>query len=86
MSDYTFAEYTDMVLIYGEAQGDAEEARRLYTERFPKRKPPSCSTIINLIQRLRETGTLFNLGNLRTNFFLILLILCIINKFLSGSR
>lgn len=44
MAMYTNIERTDMVLIYGEARGNAEEARRIYMERFPQRLAPAAGT------------------------------------------
>lgn len=55
---YTIEEYTDMILIYGEALKNGNEAMRLYQERFPYRRHPTDKTFKALEQRLRETGIL----------------------------
>ncbi|KAJ3646295.1 hypothetical protein Zmor_023887 [Zophobas morio] len=57
MAMYTNIERTDMVLIYGEARGNAEEARRIYMERFPQRLAPAAGTFIKNVQHLRDHGT-----------------------------
>ena len=54
MADYTLDELTDMHLIYGEAR----EARRLYAERFLRRRLPNHVTFQRLDARIRETGVL----------------------------
>ena len=57
MVEYTFAEYTDMILPYGEARGNGRAARRLYQDRFPQRPTPSHTLFTVIPQRLRERGT-----------------------------
>lgn len=57
MNRYTNAEMTDMHYIYGLADGNALEARRLYTERFPGRIAPDRKTFESIHRRLYETGT-----------------------------
>ncbi|GJQ78998.1 hypothetical protein Trydic_g159 [Trypoxylus dichotomus] len=47
-----------MLIIYGEACGNASKSRRLYEERFPDRKRPSAQVFVNTIFRLRAKGTL----------------------------
>lgn len=47
-----------MLLIYGEAGMSGRAARKLYAERFPKRRIPSANTFARIEQRLRETGKL----------------------------
>lgn len=54
--EYTFTEYCDMHLIYGEARCNALRAQRLYAERFPNRQLPNSKTFQRVDQRLRETG------------------------------
>lgn len=54
---YTFEEYADIHMIYGEARGNARAAARLYRERFPERRHPHYSTFIDTHRRIRETGT-----------------------------
>nr|CAI5834456.1 unnamed protein product [Callosobruchus analis] len=39
--DYTFAEYADMLLIYGEVHCNGKAALRLYQERVPERRVPA---------------------------------------------
>lgn len=55
--DYTNEELTDMHLMYGLAQGNGREARKLYHERFPNRRLPSHPTFASVDRRLRETGS-----------------------------
>lgn len=57
MVDFTFEEYADMHLIYGEARCNTREAERLYAERFPNRRHPSRNTFAAVHRRLRETGS-----------------------------
>lgn len=52
------AELAQMHFIYGLADGNAAEARRIYQERFPNREIPSERTFTRLHARLCETGTL----------------------------
>lgn len=55
--EYTYEEYADIHLIYGEARGNARAAARLYRDKFPNRRHPHYSTFIEIHRRLRETGT-----------------------------
>ena len=57
MVEYTFTEYTDMILPYGEARGNGRAARRLYQDRFPQRPIPSHTLFAVITQRLRERDT-----------------------------
>ena len=57
MVEYTFAEYTDMILPYGEARGNGRAARRLYQDRFPQRPTPSHTLFAVITQWLQERGT-----------------------------
>ena len=57
MVEYSFAEYTDMFFLYGEARGNGRNARRLYQDRFSQRSTPSYTLSAIILQRLRETGT-----------------------------
>ena len=57
MVEYTFAEYIDMILPYGEARGNGRAARRLYQDRFPQRPTPSHTLFAVITQQLRERGT-----------------------------
>lgn len=56
MEEFSFAEYADIHLIYGLAQGNAAQAVRLYAERFPNRRLPHWKTFVKVDTRLRETG------------------------------
>ena len=54
---YTIDEYCDMHLMYGQAQQNAYETRRLYQEKFPQRRLPSVKTFRAVDIRIRETGS-----------------------------
>ena len=54
---YTFVEYTNMILLYGEARGNGRAARRLYQDRFPQRPAPLYTLSAVITQWLRERGT-----------------------------
>ena len=56
MQEYSYAEYADMHLIYGEALSNSSKARILYAERFPARILPSQKTFQRVDRSLRETG------------------------------
>jgi hypothetical protein len=56
--DYTFAEMADIHFLYGCANGNAHEVRRVYQETFPNRRLPCNRTISRIAQRLRERGKL----------------------------
>jgi hypothetical protein len=45
-----------MIMLYGEAGGNAAGAKRLYEERFPGRCIPDARTFTRTVQRLRESG------------------------------
>lgn len=47
--DYTFGDLPDVHLSYGAALGNAEEARRIYRERYPRRRSPSARIVHPLI-------------------------------------
>lgn len=57
MANYTNSEMADMHFIYGLANGNAREARRLYMERYPNRMIPDHRIFSNIHRRLGETGT-----------------------------
>ena len=57
MVEYTFAEYTDMIFLYGEARGNGRATCRLYQDRFPQRLTPSHTLFAVITQWLRERGT-----------------------------
>ena len=65
---YSFAELTDMHIVYGELRSNVLAAERLYRERFPKRHHPSRRVFI--YKRRRETSSLQRRhegpGNMRT--------------------
>ncbi|XP_036138669.1 uncharacterized protein LOC105832958 isoform X2 [Monomorium pharaonis] len=54
---YTAQEYTDMIICYGLARENSMAAERLYADRFPNRRHPTAQTILNCIQRTKETGS-----------------------------
>ena len=56
MVEFTFAEYTDMIFLYGEARGNGRATRCLYQDRFPQRPTPSLTLFAVIAQRLRERG------------------------------
>lgn len=56
--DYTFPEMRDMHFVYGLADGNAAEARRLYAERYPNRVLPVARVFTNIHRRLGEMGQL----------------------------
>jgi hypothetical protein len=47
-------------LIYGEARGHLELARKIYGERLPQRILPNARTFINVVQHLRDFGRFQN--------------------------
>lgn len=57
MANYTNSEMAEMHFIYGLANGNAREARRLYMERYPNRIIPDHRIFSNIHRRLVETGT-----------------------------
>lgn len=57
MEKFTNAEMTDMHFVYGQANGNTYEARRIYAKRYPKRITPDPRTFTNLHRRLQENGT-----------------------------
>lgn len=57
MHMYTNAEMADMHFMYGRANGNATEARRMYAEEFPNRLLPSDKIFSRLHIRLSETGS-----------------------------
>lgn len=56
--NYSSAELTDMLLVYGESRQNSREAIRLYNERYPQRRTPSKNIFEHIVRRLRETGCL----------------------------
>lgn len=54
---YTNAEMADMHFVYGLANGNSYEARRIYQQKYPRRLVPCAETFTNIHRRLAETGT-----------------------------
>ena len=52
MVEYTNTEYTDRVLVYGEAAFNGRATHWIYQERYP-----SHNLLAEVIQRVRERGT-----------------------------
>ena len=63
--NYAYEELTNMHQIYGLAQENGREARKLYHERFPNRRLPAHPTFVSMDRRLRETGS-FDISNTGT--------------------
>jgi hypothetical protein len=57
MNAFTNAEMADMVFVYGLADGNSYEAKRIYEERYPQRLAPCAATFANLFRRLSESGS-----------------------------
>jgi hypothetical protein len=57
MATFSNNELTDIVLTYGESQGNAALAQRMYMERFPNRRIPNVRTFVRVVQRLRDHGS-----------------------------
>lgn len=53
---YSNNELTDMHFTYGQANGNAREAKRLYQEKYPNRRQPDRKLFSRLHARLCETG------------------------------
>lgn len=51
---FTYDEYVNMLLIYGECRKNSRRARDLYRERFPNRTTPSKNTFAYVEQKLRH--------------------------------
>jgi hypothetical protein len=52
--DYTFAELRDMYYLYDVAEGNALKAKRMYRERFPKRRHPSRKMFVSMLELLMQ--------------------------------
>ena len=65
MVEYTHTEYTDMVLVQGEAARNGRAARWMYRERYAHRVTPLHTLFAKVIQLLLEIGT-FNIN--RTDY------------------
>lgn len=57
MVEFTNQEFAEMHLIYGLADGNCYEARRLYAQRYPNRILPDPRTFANVHNRLCENGS-----------------------------
>lgn len=56
--NYTSAELTDMLLIYGQTNQNARQAVRVYQETYPQRRIPGKNIFPRIVSHLRETGSL----------------------------
>lgn len=54
-----------MLLIYGEARGNAQQAQQLYQGRYPDRRQPTPKTFQNVERRLRTTSSLARMPPVR---------------------
>ena len=52
------AELTDVHLIYGLVEGNAQATERLYHKRYSQRDAPDCQIFTNLYHNLHEYGSL----------------------------
>ena len=59
--EYSNIEYRDMHFCYGRANGNAEEARRLYLQAYPERNIPCAQTFTSVHRRLGEIGAFKNI-------------------------
>ena len=50
-------QYTEMVLFYGECHWNKREAARQYALKFPNKNHPSVSTVLRIVNCLRETSS-----------------------------
>ena len=57
VNNYSNLEMTQMHFLYGLANGNSAEARRLYQERYPDRVLPGRKIFINIYCRLTESGS-----------------------------
>lgn len=56
---FTHREYTDMLVVYGEAGRNAVAAARLYAERYPNRVHPRDGVFRRLEMRLEMDGAFY---------------------------
>ena len=54
MPAFSFEELADIHFMYGRANGNSLEARRLYSETFPSRRLPDSKTFVRSHQHLKE--------------------------------
>jgi len=59
MHPYENVELLDMLLVFGEARHNAQEAQRIYRERYPNRQQPSSQLFRKICRRLLETGCFY---------------------------
>jgi len=55
---FSFAEYADMIYVYGFCDGNSVNAVAEYQQRFPNRTIPNRRVFTQVYQTLRDTGTL----------------------------
>nr|WP_253308809.1 DUF4817 domain-containing protein [Rickettsia endosymbiont of Ceutorhynchus assimilis] len=58
MATFSYAEYADILFIYGFSNGNAAEAQREYVRRFPNRRIPHVSVFGATYRRISESGSL----------------------------
>jgi hypothetical protein len=51
-----YADYVEMLIIFGECGRNAREAARIFSDRFPDRPSPDHKTILRVLARAQETG------------------------------
>ena len=56
-NSYSNEEYSDIHFYYGKANGNALQARLMYSQAFPNRRCPHHETFQQIHQRLRENGS-----------------------------
>lgn len=54
---FTKEELVDMIYISGEADRNSVLASRIYRQRFPNRRQPSCATFRSLLEKFNRTGS-----------------------------
>lgn len=58
MATFATHELYDLIIIYGETGENGRETLRTYSQRFPNRRQPSYNCLMDLVFRLRETGSM----------------------------
>lgn len=56
MNNFTLDEFADMHLCLGQAEGNGEEAKRIYLQKYPNRRQPDRRTFYRVDRSLRESG------------------------------
>jgi len=64
---FTSEEYADMIFLYGKADGSSAAARRMYSEKFPRRPLPNERVFVSTFSRLRQTGSVLKPTGGRTS-------------------